>query len=341
MANVKSVRKKLAKNVTIIVVLLILSLISNLLFAEEENSETTETTPQNEIIEQIQGETTESTDPSKESTTQETEGVLLFTMVDVGQGDGFVLEQNGFVAVLDCTTDSDCKSLIEYLNQKGITKIDILYLSHPHDDHIGGAPAVLDNFEIGTVVMPEVEGIDTDCYAELEELLYEGNYNIDYSKEGNVYNVGDATITVLEQQDGFLDEPNNYSAILKITYGDMDVIMTGDAETAVEKELLQSGQDISAEVLKVGHHGSNTSTSVKFLDAVAPEYALISCGLANKHKHPTEKIMERLESRDITVYRTDECGTVILTITKTDITFNCEPGDYLSGTELKEKVGEK
>jgi beta-lactamase superfamily II metal-dependent hydrolase len=265
------------------------------------------------------------------------------SMVDVGQADGFVFEQNGMVAVIDCGTEETVDNLTEYLKERGITTIHLLFGSHPHDDHMGGMAELLEEegITVEKVIMPDAQGIDTDWYEELEVLLYEGDYDIEFIKEGNVYQLGEATITVLEQQEGLLEDPNNYSAILKITLGEMDVIMTGDARTEVERAVLESGQDISAEILKIGHHGSKTSTSVKFLDAVDPIYALISCEVGNKHKHPTEKIMERLEERGIVVYRTDECGTVVLTITSTDVTFNCEPGDYLSGTELKEKVGKK
>lgn len=335
MSNGKSGRKKKLDTKTIMLILAILSALVTILFPKDDTAGTEgqyESTVPGQIQENLGTQDTIGETP---------EGVLIFSMVDVGQADGFVLEYEDMVAVIDCGTDSTCKAMVNYLQERGITEIDLLFGSHPHDDHMGGMLTILENFEIKRVIIPESEGIGSDWYGELEEELELGNYNVEYIKEDNVYHLGDVTITVLEQFEAPLDEPNNYSAIMKVTLGNMDVIMTGDAETAVEKELLKSGKDISAEILKVGHHGSNTSTSVAFLEAVDPTYALISCEVGNKHKHPTQKIMERLESRDITVYRTDECGTVILTITTTDVTFNCNPGDYLSGTDLKEKVGDK
>jgi len=119
----------------------------------------------------------------------------------------------------------------------------------------------------------------------------------------------------------------------------MDMIMTGDAETEIEEKILKSGVDIDAEILKLGHHGSDTSNSEEFLDAISPEYGLISCGLGNKYEHPIKEIMERLEERDIEVYRTDESGSVVMTITTDSVSFNCEAGDYLSGVELEAKKG--
>lgn len=132
---------------------------------------------------------------------------------------------------------------------------------------------------------------------------------------------------------------NNYAIVLKVSFGQMDMIMTGDAETEIEEMILESGADIDAEILKVGHHGSDTSSSEAFLDAVSPEYGLISCKVGNKYEHPIKSTMEELEERKVEIYRTDECGSVIMTVTTDDVTFNCEPGDYLSGIELEERVG--
>lgn len=338
MQSSKSGRKKLGtKKIIGAAVLLVLYLLVTAVFPEVGNNTTDSTTPQYESTATTQPETTELHHQGDAQTPDE---ALILSMVDVGQADGFVLECGGEVGVIDCGETDTVEALVDYLNERGIIKVKFLIISHPHEDHIGGAVEFLDNFDVETVYMPEVEGFSSDCYDELQDVLIEGDYKLKYIQEGDVYHLGGTTITVLEQFEAPQDEPNNYSAIMKVTFGEMDVIMTGDAETAVEKQLLQSGQDISAEVLKLGHHGSNTSTSAAFLDAVNPTYALISCGVANKHKHPTEKIMGRLESRNIIAYRTDECGTVVLTITATNISFNCEPGDYLSGTELKEKVSD-
>ena len=115
--------------------------------------------------------------------------------------------------------------------------------------------------------------------------------------------------------------------------------MTGDAETEIEEKILESGVNIDAEILKLGHHGSDTSNSEAFLDAISPEYGLISSGLGNKYEHPIKEIMQRMEERNIEVYRTYESGSVVITITTDDVSFSCEPGDYLSGPELEEREG--
>lgn len=266
-------------------------------------------------------------------------GELLMTMIDVGQADSFLFEQNGKVAVVDCGTRSTGKNVVSYLKSKGITRIDYLIGTHPHEDHMGGMYAVLTSFDIGTVIIPKVtkSEITTNWYTKLMGELSSGKYDVKYSEVGQEYNLGQAKMKTI----GPITEPddenlNNYSIVMKVSFGDMDVIMTGDAEEQVEKEILQSGVDLDAEMLKVGHHGSQTSTSDAFLDAIDPDYALISAKVGNKYDHPMPTTMAKLKARNIEVYRTDEQGNVVITITAKEITFNCTPGDYQSGTQLAE-----
>lgn len=273
--------------------------------------------------------------------TVEIKGELILTMIDVGQADGFLLEQNGKIALIDCGTRSTGKKVVEYLQSKGITKIDYVFGTHPHDDHMGGMYDVITNFEIGMIVIPEVKSgeVTSNWYIKLMTEIKEGEYNLEYAKEGETYYLGDATMKII----GPISEPNgnlnNYSTVLKVSFGEMDIIMTGDAETEVEEEILAKyEEELDAEILKVGHHGSDTSTSDEFLEAISPEYALISAKIGNKYNHPIESTMQKLENANIVVYRTDENGTVEIIITSDNVIFNCEPGDYLSGTELEERT---
>lgn len=281
---------------------------------------------------------------STDSNNANIEGELMLTMIDVGQADSFLLEQNGMTALIDCGTRSSGDDVVEYLQSQGITRIDFLFGTHPHDDHMGGMYDVITNIDIGTIIIPEVKSneITSNWYAKLMSEIKNGNYNVQYVKEGVTYCLGDAKIKVL----GPINEPksnlNNYSAILKVSFGEMDIIMTGDAESDLEAEILKKYQNqLDAEILKVGHHGSDTSTSDEFLEAVSPDYALISVGFSNKYNHPIKSTMDKLKVAQIPVYRTDENGTVKVKITATDATFSCEPGDYLSGTELEEKENTK
>ena len=166
--------------------------------------------------------------------------------------------------------------------------------------------------------------------------IKQGAYELEYAKLGAVYDLGEANFKIIGPIETDESNLNNYSIVLKVTFGDMDVIMTGDAETKVERDIIDSGEALDAEILKIGHHGSDTSSSDEFLDAVSPLYALISAKVGNKYEHPIKSTMLKLEKRKIEVCRTDENGTVVATITAHDVKFSTAPGDYLSGTELEE-----
>ena len=269
------------------------------------------------------------------------EGELILTMIDVGQADSFLFQQNGKTALVDCGTRSGGDTVVAYLKELGITKIDYVFGTHPHDDHMGGMYDVITNFEIGKIIIPDVEDgkVTSNWYEKLITEIATGGYNFEYAKLGKVYTLGDATFKIIGQLTEYKGDLNNYSTVMKVSFGEMDVIMTGDAEIVVEEEILKSGENIDAEILKMGHHGSDTSTSDEFLDAISPDYALISTEIGNMHEHPIKSVMDKLESRGIPVYRTDESGTVIVTITTNSVSFNTDPDDYLCGVEAEKRYG--
>ena len=263
------------------------------------------------------------------------EGNLMLHMIDVDQADSFLLIQNGQTALIDCGTRATGDNVVKYLDNLGITKLDYVFGTHPHDDHMGGMYDVITNFEIGKIILPEIKKgeVTTNWYIKLMKEIKDSKHEMEIAEVGTIYTLGDATMEVIgpiSKPDG---ELNNYSTILKISFGEMDIITTGDAEKEVEEEIVALGKNIDAEILKVGHHGSDTSTTDEFLNAVSPDYALISTG--NKYGHPIKSTMEKFERNQVEVYRTDENGSVVVTITPNDVTFSCEPGDYLSGDELK------
>ena len=266
---------------------------------------------------------------------QEVEGCLMVHMIDVGQGDSFLLVQDGKTALIDCGETEEGRNVVEYIKSLGITKLDYVYGTHPHSDHMGGMFEVITNFEIGKIVLPDLEDYKNtkSWYKKLRKELNTGAYDIEIKEVGTIYDLGDATMKVIGPINEPGDKPNNYSTVLKVSLGKMDLIFTGDAEKEVEEDIIASGEDIDAEILKVGHHGSNTSSTEEFLDLVDPDYALIPNG--NKYGHPIKSTMEKLEERNIEVYRTDENGTVICVVTSNNVTFSSEPGSYLSGDEAK------
>jgi beta-lactamase superfamily II metal-dependent hydrolase len=277
--------------------------------------------------------------------TQQTEtftenDILNLTMVDVGQADGFVFMQDGKTAVIDCGTRSTGKNLVEYLKQNNVTKLDYVVGTHPHDDHMGGMYDVITNFEVGEVIIPKVtkNNITTNWYLKLMNALKTGGYKVTYPNVGDEFTLGKATMKVIAPFEEPESNLNNYSIVLKVSLGEMDVIMTGDMEKDVEKQILAKNTDIDAEILKLGHHGSDTSSCVEFIDTVSPQYALCSSKVGNKYEHPIKSTMDNLKERNIPVYRTDESGTVVVKITPKNVEFSCSPGDYLSGVELEEKM---
>ena len=325
MANAKNGRKKKLTKALLAIVILVLAIIVESVITSDEQ--------------QVPEQPNISNSQTQEQPTEVT-GELKLHMIDVGQADCFLFVKGDKVALVDCGTRSTGKDAVEYIKSLGITRIDYVFGTHPHDDHMGGMYDIITNFEVGKIIIPQVkEGqVTTNWYIKLMKQIVDGNYEVEYSKTGNEYFLGGAKIQIVWQSELEQDNVNNYSDIIKVSFGDMDVLMTGDAETEIEEEVLRSGVQIDAEILKVGHHGSNTSSSDEFLDEIDPDYGLISCKVGNKYEHPTKNTMEKLQQREVEVYRTDECGTVIATITPSGVTFNCQAGDYLSGPELEEKV---
>jgi len=326
MANGKSGRKKLVKKLITTIIALVIVFVASLFGID--------------LTGEIPNETTTPTHQEVSQPVQNVEGQLIVHMIDVGQADCFLLVQDGMTAMVDCGTRSSGKDAVAYLKELGITKLDYVIGTHPHDDHMGGMYDVITNFEVGTVIISDSRDgdITANWYLKLMNELQTGNYEVHYAQEGEIYQLEDATMQVLSAETD-VSNTNNYSIVLKVSFGQMDMIMTGDAETQIEEKILESGVDIDAEILKSGHHGSDTSNSEEFLDAISPDYVLISAGLGNKHEHPIKEVMERFEERNIEVYRTDESGSVVVTITTDSVSFSCEPGDYLSGPELEEREG--
>jgi len=280
----------------------------------------------------------EDVDTTKQETLTNADEFVVH-MIDVGQAESFLLTQGNKTALVDCGKLLTGKNVEKYLKKLGIIKIEYLIITHPHEDHMGGMFHILDNFEIGTIVFPKVDPTEIKrfWYKILMHKIQKGDYQVEYAQIGDIYNIQDATFEVIAVETDSGENINNYSIVSKVSFGEIDMIMTGDAEVEVEEKILKSGIDIDAEILKVGHHGSLTSSSEQFLDAISPDYALISCKKWNKYDHPVESTMRKLEERSVEVYRTDECGNVTITITSEDVKFDCDSGDYLSGSKLKER----
>ena len=247
--------------------------------------------------------------------------------IDVGQGDSELIQIGDKNILIDAGT-SDKKAL-DYLKAIGITKIDYAIATHPHEDHIGSMDDVIKAFDIGTFYAPKATAT-TKTFENMVKALKAKNLKMTVAKVGEEITVGNATLTFLAPNSEKYENLNNYSIVVKLKYGNNSFMFMGDAEDISEGEMLQKKLDIQADVLKVGHHGSYSSTTQPFLDKVNPKYAIINCEKGNDYGHPHKETLTKLNAKNIGVFRTDLNGTIIATSNGKDITFNVKPVDKAS-----------
>ena len=243
-------------------------------------------------------------------------GTLEVYFFDVGQGDSELIRLPGGENILiDAGTSSTEDELVGELRSLGAETLDLVVATHPHADHIGGMAAVIDAFDVRQVVMPRISESDTPTTKTYENLLQsiaDKGLTIMPAEPGDeLLSSGGAVLTVLAPNGEDYGDLNNYSVVLRLTYGEDSFLFTGDAEEASEEEMLSLDWPLTATVLKCGHHGSETSTSPAFLDAVSPQYAVISCGVDNDYGHPDAVTLEKLEAAGVEVFRTDRQGTIL------------------------------
>ena len=209
---------------------------------------------------------------------------LEVNYIDVGQGDCTLIICGGRTMLIDAGENGHEEKVISYLHSKGVGKLDYLVCSHQHTDHMGGLPEVLDEFGASTVIMPS-----------------------------NSYDPGSAKFDILGPVTDDAESLNNMSAVLMLTFDGKKFLFTGDAEKEEEREILAEGRGLDCDVLKVGHHGSKTSSSAEFLAAATPEICVIECGADNDYGHPHKQALERIKEYTSEIYRTDICGDIVIT----------------------------
>lgn len=250
--------------------------------------------------------------------------------IDVGQGDATLITCGGHAMLIDTGDDTKGTAIQNYLQKRSIKKLDYLILTHPDADHIGGAPVIITKFDIDKVFVSNFEK-DTKTYQKLIQALDDKRLRYTTPGVGTQYALGTATITILGPNDEY-DNPNDASVACMIQNGNNKFLFTGDAEEDAENDILDSGLSISADVYKVGHHGSRYSTSQTFFNAVKPSYAVISCGEDNSYGHPHAETLNTLRINGVKVYRTDEAGTIVATSDGKKITFSVpESATWQSG----------
>lgn len=255
---------------------------------------------------------------------------LKIHYIDVGQGDSILVQKNYSNMLIDTGTNESTSKLISYLKKQNIKKIDYLILTHPHEDHIGGADAVIKDFDIGKIYMPKVAA-NTRTFKDVLLAMKAKSLKANEPELLESFKLGNANCVFYSPIDSKEGDLNTYSIVLKLTYGNTKFLFTGDAQAQNERAMIANNYDLSADVLKLAHHGSRTSTLNEFISKVNPKYAVVSCGKGNDYGHPHKETVNKLKSRNIPLYRTDENGTIICTSDGKNINFNCNPGDYKSG----------
>lgn len=251
--------------------------------------------------------------PGEPSTKPATGDLMTVHFVDVGQGDCiFIQLPNGQHMLIDAGNNGDGEMIVDYLKSFGVDKIDFLIGTHPHADHIGGMDVVIRELDIGKIYMPRVTHT-TRTFREVLEAIQAKGLKITPAKAGvEIVKTENLQAVIIAPHSAEYEKLNDYSAVVKLTFGDVSFMFTGDGEQTSEKEMVRSGYNLQSQVLKVGHHGSSTSTTREFLKAVKPEVAVICLGADNDYGHPHREVMESLSAVGVEVYRTDLDGTIII-----------------------------
>ncbi len=245
-------------------------------------------------------------------------GKLVVHFIDVGQADAILVQTPaGETMLIDAGGNDDEKTICSYLQRHDIKKIQVLVGTHPHEDHIGAMDAVINAFPVENVYLPKIIH-NTKTFADLLQAIKSRSMKIKTAQTGVSLPLSGLSCVILSPKAREYEEINDYSAVIRITYGRQSFLFCGDAGEQVESEMLASGEDLSASIIKIGHHGSSSSSSYSFLRAVAPLYAVISCGQDNPYGHPHQETLAKLKRAGIEPWRTDQLGTIIITTDGSD-----------------------
>jgi competence protein ComEC len=308
-----------------VVILAVILMVCSAVPKNEETASTVPTAAQETFV--------SSDEISQESTSAE--GSLEVHFIDVGQGDSTLVICDGHALLIDAGSNDKGTTVQLYLKKHDVEYLDAVIWTHPDADHIGGADVITTKFDIGTVYMSSASA-DTKAYEELIDAIDYRNYSITTPSVGSSFELGQAAVTFLGPSTTYDDNENNNSIVCMIQFGNNKFLFTGDAEEEAENELVRANNDLSADVYKVGHHGSRTASSKTFLNVVNPTYAVISCGENNTYGHPHSEVLNNLRDMGVKVFRTDEQGSIIATSDGSNITWNTVPSDTWQAGETFE-----
>jgi len=240
------------------------------------------------------------------------ENRMVTHFIDVGQGDCILIQVNNKNLLIDSGTSESASKVIRYLKNNNITKLDYVVETHPHDDHIGGMARVIKTFKVNEFYAPKATS-SSQSFEDMVRALKSKGLKIKIAKPNITLDLGPNTNCImLSPNRATYKDTNNYSCALKVSYKNSTYLFTGDMQKLSEGEILDKGYDLKAQVLKVAHHGSNTSTTEEFLNRVSPQIAVISCGAYNSYGHPNKETLDKLTKLNCIIYRTDLDKDIVL-----------------------------
>ena len=263
----------------------------------------------------------QTTPPTNPPTELPVKSSFSIHFIDVGQADAALIECDGHYMLIDGGNKADSNVIYSVLKKADVKKLDIVVGTHAHEDHIGGLPGAF-QYASADITLCPVKNYESNAFKDFVKYADQKGGGITVPKVGNTYSLGSATVTILGVNGG--SDTNDTSIVMRIDYGKTSFVFTGDAERAAEQAILNSNTNLKATVLKVGHHGSDTSTTYPFLREIMPDYAVISVGKDNAYGHPTDDTLSRLRDADVKVFRTDLQGDIHCKSDGTNVTFTVE-----------------
>jgi len=240
-------------------------------------------------------------------------GKLVVHFLDVGQADCILIQSDDKNMLIDAGNNDDSETIIHYLQEQGITYLDYVIATHGHEDHLGSLDTVISYFEIGVLFLP-YQTYETKSYNDVLKAAEKYEVEIVYPQFKDIYSLGEAIfIFVMPDAEDDYEDLNDSSLGIRISNGVHSFLTCGDVSKEMEQEFLKSRIYLQSDVFKLSHHGSSDTNSIKFLEAVNPKYAVVSCGKDNDYGHPHQSVLKRLEELRIPLYRTDEYGTIVFT----------------------------
>lgn len=256
-------------------------------------------------------------------------GTVEIHFIDVGQGDATLIKSGDKNVLIDTGKRSAKDDLLNYLNTHGVKEIEYFVITHFDTDHFENGVDVLDNFDVKNLILPDQAKTNITIekfLTKVEEQVESKDIEVLNANEmiGEQLKVSELEMTILAPLRNDYDDSNDYSVTMMVRYGNKRVLLSGDAEKEAEEDIVEkyTSKDLNCDVFKLGHHGSRTSSSQALLDLTTPEYVIVSCGVGNEYGHPHTEVLERV--KDLTVYRTDEQGSIVLSIKDDKLTFKTE-----------------